>query len=75
MNARRAVLAAWLLVLTIDVPAMMMDQQPKSVPPPMRDFRRGRTSETETATRFERNWRVEEIAVRPKGSAWPMSSK
>jgi hypothetical protein len=75
MKARRAVLAAVLAVPAREVPAMMMDQQQRSVPPPMRDFRRGRTSETHTATQLERNWSVEEMAVRPKGSDWPMSSK
>jgi hypothetical protein len=35
----------------------------------------GTISETQTATRFASNWSVEEIAVRPNGSAWPMSSK
>ena len=75
MKARRAVTAVLLVGPARDVPAMMMDQHARSVPPPMRDFRRGITSESKTETQLDRNWSVDEIAVRPKGSAWPMSSK
>lgn len=75
MKTSKAVFAFWLAVPAREVPAMMMDQQPRRVPPPMRDLRRGSTSETETATQLDRNWRVDEMAVRPKALVWPMSSK
>lgn len=75
MKASKAVTAVLLAWPARDVPAMMTDQQQRSVPPPMRDLRRGMTSESKTETQFEKNCKVEEMAVRPKGSAWPMSSK
>ena len=75
MKASRAVLAATLEVPAMDVPAMMTDQNIKIVPPPITPLRRGTTSARRRATKLARSCRVEETAVRAKGSFWPMSSK
>ena len=75
INAIRAVLAAVFEVRAIEVLAMMTDHTARIVPPRMSTLRRGRTFNTQTATQLERNWGVDEMAVRPNGSDCPMSSK
>ena len=67
MKASSAVTAVLLAWPASEVPAMMTDQQHKTVPPPRRDLRRGITSESRTETLFEKNCKVEEMAVSPKG--------
>lgn len=67
--------AALLVVEAREVPPMITDQNMRMVPPPMRPTRRGMMSETHTATKFEKSWSVEEMAVSWKGSLWPISSK
>ena len=75
MKTNRAVLAAVLVVPATDVPPIMTDQNMRTVPPPTSPLRLGTISETQTATKLASSCRVEEMAVRPKGSACPMSSK
>ena len=74
-EGQEAMTAAAFVVGTIDVPAMITLQNMRMTPPPMRPFRRGMRSERKTATRLERNCSVDEMAVRPNGSAWPINSK
>jgi hypothetical protein len=75
MNANKAVFAAALEVPAKEVPAMITDHTQSIDPPPMSAFRRGRTSETQTATQLDRNCNVDEMAVRPKALVCPISSK
>lgn len=55
MNTRSAVFATLFVVPATDVPAIMTDQAHKRAPPPTSAFRRGRTSDMQTATQFDKN--------------------
>jgi hypothetical protein len=74
MKTKRAV-AAKLEVPAMDVAPITTDHTARRLPPSTRALRQGCMSDMQTAAQFETNCSVEEIAVRPKGLLWPISSK
>jgi hypothetical protein len=74
MKTKRAVAAKLEPAMDVVAP-ITTDHAARRLPPSTRALRRGCMSDMQTAAQFERNCSVEEIAVRPKGLLWPISSK
>lgn len=63
MKASGVVFKAVFAVSSRDVSLIISDQKQSMVAPPIRHFRRGTTSVTQTAPKLERSWREEDTAI------------